>query len=96
MTQRIVDKVGDHLHEKLLVAGDGKRRVEALNQRPLARPAKALALRAAQTAEGRGGCGHRGGVRLDGGGVGGGRDRARGEPSVDRGFRSAGAFDRSA
>ena len=33
MTQRIVDQVGDHLHEQLLVAGDRKRRVEALNQR---------------------------------------------------------------
>ena len=33
MTQRIVDQVGDHLHEQLLVAGHRKRCVEALNQR---------------------------------------------------------------
>ena len=33
MAQRVVDQVGDHLHEEFLVAGDRKRRVEALNER---------------------------------------------------------------
>ena len=33
MPHRIVDQVGDHLHEKLLVAGDRKRRFETLNER---------------------------------------------------------------
>ena len=33
MTQRIVDQVGDQLHQEFLVAGNRKRRVEALNER---------------------------------------------------------------